>query len=223
MLRSPEDGPPEDGGGVLTEERTLVAVVGGHPVAAAGLANALRDEQVVVVDRGAAVVVADLSCPGCSPDLELLRRTAASGPLVVLAGTAMLGTAEQALAAGALGAVAAWEPVSELSAAIDAAARGGQHVSPTMRGAVGRVQQVRGLLSQRELEVLALYAADLPVKSVARRMDITTGSAKEYLKRLRHKLAAHGEPVATKLELRVLAEEFGLLRPYQRCAVGSSL
>lgn len=207
---------------MLTEERVLVAVVGGHPVAATGLANALRDERVVVVERGASVVVADLSCPGCSPRTADLVALASRGPLVVLAGTTMLGSAERAVAAGALGAVAAWEPVAELSAAIDAAARGEEHVSPTMEAALARVQQVRGLLSQRELEVLALYADDLPVKTVARRMDITTGSAKEYLKRLRHKLSAHGEPVATKLELRVLAEEFGLLRPYQRCAVGST-
>ena len=65
--------------------------------------------------------------------------------------------------------------------------------------------------------MLRLYGADLPVKSVARRMGITVGTAKEYLKRMRAKLAVRGVPVGTKVDLRVLAEQLGLLSPRAQC------
>lgn len=125
--------------------------------------------------------------------------------------------AEEALADGALCSVGAWEPVSEVRRAVAAAGAGTPWVSPGAAEAGAQVREVRSLLSRQEREVLRLYGADLPVKSVARRMGITVGTAKEYLKRMRAKLAVRGVAVGTKVDLRVLAEQLGLLSPQAQC------
>jgi DNA-binding CsgD family transcriptional regulator len=56
-------------------------------------------------------------------------------------------------------------------------------------------------LSTREIEVLSLFAAGLPLKSVARRADISIETAKEYLSRIRTKYTMAGRPAGTKTEL----------------------
>lgn len=201
-----------------------LSVVGGHPLGLLGLCGALAGSHqlsrlTAAAPRGA--VLADLSCAGCAPTADELARLARDHQLVLLVGQATLGLAEEALARGAVAAVGAWEPVAELRRAVRAAGAGEACTTPSVRAAGARVREVRGLLSRQEQEVLRLYGADLPVKTVARRMGITVGTAKEYLKRLRAKLAARGMAVSTKLDLRVLAEELGLLSPAQRCGSGA--
>ena len=66
-------------------------------------------------------------------------------------------------------------------------------------------------LSRRERDVLRLYAANLPCKSVARRLGITEASVKEYLKRIRRKYVVLGRVAGTKLDLYHRAREDGLI------------
>ncbi|MBF5080297.1 LuxR C-terminal-related transcriptional regulator [Quadrisphaera sp. INWT6] len=198
-----------------------LGLVGGHPLGAVGLSAAFGGSEVVAVGSGAlpprSVVVADLTCSGCSPATADLAQLARQHRLVLLMGQGQVGLAEEALADGALCSVGAWEPVAELRRAVAAAAAGTPWVSPAAAAAGAQVREVRALLSRQEREVLRLYGADLPVKSVARRMGITVGTAKEYLKRMRAKLAVRGVPVGTKVDLRVLAEQLGLLSPRAQC------
>lgn len=201
-----------------------LAVVGGHPLGLLGLCGALAGSHQLsrlTASTARGTVLADLSCAGCSPTAEELALLARDQRLVLLVGQGTLGLAEEALARGALAAVGAWEPVAEVRRAVRAAGAGEPCTSASVRAAGARVREVRGLLSRQEQEVLRLYGADLPVKTVARRMGITVGTAKEYLKRLRAKLAARGIAVSTKVDLRVLAEELGLLSPAQRCGSGT--
>lgn len=198
----------------------VLGLVGGHPLSAVGLCAALEGSEVVV-GGGAlpprSVVLADLSCPGCSPAAGDLAQLARQHRLVLLVGQGQVGLAEEALADGALCSVGAWEPVSQVRRAVAAASAGTPWVSPAAAAAGSQVREVRSLLSRQEREVLRLYGADLPVKSVARRMGITVGTAKEYLKRMRAKLAVRGVAVGTKVDLRVLAEQLGLLSPQAQC------
>ncbi|WP_222710596.1 helix-turn-helix transcriptional regulator [Quadrisphaera setariae] len=201
-----------------------LAVVGGHPVGMLGLCGALAGTHQLSrlsasTPRG--VVIADLSCAGCAPTADELAQLARDHQLVLLVGQGTLGLAEEAVVRGALAAVGAWEPVAELRRVVRSAAAGEPCSTAAVRAASARVREVRGLLSRQEQEVLRLYGADLPVKTVARRMGITVGTAKEYLKRLRAKLASRGIAVSTKVDLRVLAEELGLLSPAQRCGTGT--
>ena len=66
-------------------------------------------------------------------------------------------------------------------------------------------------LAPREAEALKLYAAGLPLKLVARRMEISQETAREYLLRVRRKYAEVGRDAGTKSDLYYLAVEDGHL------------
>ncbi len=86
---------------------------------------------------------------------------------------------------------------------------------PTLPGVPGSApspsEPCRPDLSRREQDVLRLYAANLPSKSVARQLGITEASVKEYLKRIRRKYASLGRVAGTKLDLYHRAREDGLV------------
>ena len=66
-------------------------------------------------------------------------------------------------------------------------------------------------LAPRETEAITLYAAGLPLKSVATRMGLSQETVKQYLNRCRAKYAAVGRPAQTKTELYRRAIEDGYL------------
>jgi len=66
-------------------------------------------------------------------------------------------------------------------------------------------------LSPRESEALRLYASGLSMTAVARRLDISPHTAKEYLDRVRAKYAAVGREARTRTELYAAAQSDGLL------------
>lgn len=66
-------------------------------------------------------------------------------------------------------------------------------------------------LSPQELRALRLYAAGLPLKSVARQMGVGTSTAKEYLDRVRAKYDAIGRTARTRTELTNVARSDGLV------------
>ncbi len=66
-------------------------------------------------------------------------------------------------------------------------------------------------LAPREAEALRLYAAGMPLKSVARRMSISYETVREHLRRVRRKYSDAGRPAPTKSELFVRAVEDGYL------------
>jgi DNA-binding NarL/FixJ family response regulator len=68
-------------------------------------------------------------------------------------------------------------------------------------------------LSGREREALLLWFQGMDMHSVARRMDITEHTVKQYLDRARVKYAKHGRPVPSKFALLARAIEDGLIRP----------
>ena len=129
-----------------------LGLVGGHPLGAVGLSAAFGGSEVVAVGSGAlpprSVVVADLTCSGCSPATADLAQLARQHRLVLLVGQGQVGLAEEALADGALCSVGAWEPVAELRRAVAAAAAGTPWVSPSAAAAGAQVREVRGLLSR---------------------------------------------------------------------------
>lgn len=82
-------------------------------------------------------------------------------------------------------------------------------------GEVGRMPQQRELpkprLSDRERNVLVLYVSGLKMTSVARRLDISPHTAKEYVDRVRGKYVAVGRPAPTKVDLHREAMRDGLI------------
>ena len=66
-------------------------------------------------------------------------------------------------------------------------------------------------LSPRETDALKLYAMGLTLSAVARRMDISPHTAKEYLDRVRAKYGNLGREARTRTELYAAARDDGLL------------
>ena len=66
-------------------------------------------------------------------------------------------------------------------------------------------------LSDREAEVLALYASGMSLKQVAFTLDIKQSSAKQHIDRVRVKYAKLGREATTKIDLHRRAVEDGLL------------
>jgi DNA-binding CsgD family transcriptional regulator len=66
-------------------------------------------------------------------------------------------------------------------------------------------------LSPRERDALRLYASGLKLAAVARRMDISPHTVKEYLDRVRMKYQQVGRPARTRTELYAEARRDGLL------------
>lgn len=165
------------------------------------------------------VVMLDLRLgDGTTPPENVARLRGAGAQVLVYCDGAPARDAAAAVGAGALGVVDKAEPMSRLEEAIREVAAGGTAVSTRLAQALEALPAQRTALSRQEREVLRLYSADLPAKSVARRMGITEGTVKEYLKRIRAKLAADGGSASTKLELRSVAEGMGLLDGQGRSA-----
>jgi DNA-binding NarL/FixJ family response regulator len=66
-------------------------------------------------------------------------------------------------------------------------------------------------LSDREIEVVALYAAGMSMKQVAFALNIKQSSVKEHIDRVRVKYAKLGREASTKIDLFRRAVEDGIL------------
>lgn len=119
----------------------------------------------------------------------------------------------ECISAGALGFVPKSDDASVLLEAIRAANRGETYLSASVAAALVADNSGRGApkLSDQERRVLVLYASGLPMKSVARRLDVGYETAKSYLGRVREKYAECGRDARSKIDLRRRAVEDGLI------------
>lgn len=202
-----------------------VGAVDDHPALLLGLRAALEGcDDIRLV--AAAPTVPELLARGESVDVALLdlRLDDGSRPddnvrLLCEAGMQVLiytqgrtsSECRRALTAGALTVLDKADPLPLVLEAIREAADGVASPTPGLAQALERERQLMPLLSEREQTALALYAANLPAKSVARRMGVTEGTVKVFLRRVRAKYAAIDRPAQTKLELYQRALEDGLL------------
>ena len=119
------------------------------------------------------------------------------------------------LAAGAAGYLPKTEPADEILRAVTAAATGEGYMTPSLAALLvaDREDDAENAptLSPQELRALVLYASGLPMKSVARRLGVSTHTAKGYIDRVREKYTHAGRVARTKLELHRRAVEDGLL------------
>jgi DNA-binding NarL/FixJ family response regulator len=120
----------------------------------------------------------------------------------------------ECISAGALGYVPKSEDALVILDAVRTAARGETYLSATVAAALlsddGCGTPVPKL-SEQERRVLVLYASGLPMKSVARRLDVGYETAKSYLGRVREKYAECGREARSKIDLRRRAVEDGLI------------
>jgi len=181
-----------------------VVLVDDHAVVRAGLAQLLAsaddidvvgeasdgEEAVrVAVDRGADVVLMDLSMPNVDGS-EATRRLQAAAPdanVVVLTSFSDRERILDALDAGAVGYLLKDAEPDELVRGIRAAARGESPLAPKAAHAVLTARTdppPAQQLTDREREVLGLLADGLPNKLIARRLGISEKTVKAHLTRV---------------------------------------
>lgn len=165
--------------------------------------------------RHADVVLLDLDLSdGTSPEGNVADVIAAGPAVLVLSASDRPAPVRAAVRAGALGYALKSDPAGQVRAAVREVAAGRDWISPRLAGILATDNAVdRPALSPRELRALQLYAAGLPMKSVARTMGIGEETARQYLGRVRRKYALSGRTAATKLELYHRAVEDGHLPP----------
>ncbi len=122
------------------------------------------------------------------------------------------GLIRPAIAAGALGYVPKREGSDVLHDAVDAALRGDIYVSPDL-AAVMITSIDRPEFSAQERTALRLYASGLKLDAVARRMNVSPHTVREYLARVRRKYSHVGRDVRTKTDLYAAAVRDGIIEP----------
>lgn len=205
-------------------ERRRLAILDDHELFAEALTVWARDhfDDLDVVYAGA-----DPACVPVGTDLVLLDIDLGEGSRpaeevtadLVAAGTAVilvsaLGDAARirpAVASGALGYVPKRAGAETLDEAIEAALRGESYVSPDL-AAVMMADDTPDLSAQ-ESAALRLYASGLKLESVARRMNVSPATVREYLARVRRKYAGVGRQVRTKSDMYAAALRDGLIEP----------
>jgi len=200
-----------------------VAAVDDHVSVRRGVAAMLADspDVVVVVTVGTVaevleepavdVVLLDLHLTdGSRPSQNVARLIEAGVDVLVYSSLTDAGLLREALVAGALGVIHKGQDTPALLAAIRDVAAGQPLLTTEWAATLDAARgDSRPALSEREAEALSLYASGLPMKSAARRMEISLGSFREYLLRVRRKYADVDRPAATKLDLYHRAVEDG--------------
>lgn len=159
------------------------------------------------------VVVADIDMPELDgiDACRRLRQRLPETPVVLVTMHGEPDVAAEALRAGALGFVRKTDGVTQLRAAIEAAVRGEQFVSPSVDpDRLARAlasTPVKARLTPRQRDVLRLLAQGLAMKQVARELDITPRTVAFHKYRI---MERHG--IDSSAGLVKLAIDEGLLR-----------
>ena len=164
---------------------------------------------------GTDVVLLDLDLgPEAPPLASLVAQFRAAGCRVLI--VSALGSprvVRQGLAAGALGYMSKREDPADLLTAIRTVAEGEGFLTPEMAAILAEAPEDVPNLSIQELTALRLYASGLKLDSVARRMNVSPATAKEYLDRVRAKYAQAHRSVRSKSDMHRAAIEDGFLPP----------
>ncbi len=132
--------------------------------------------------------------------VDVLMISAFDNPVAIRAG----------MAAGALGFVPKRVSYEDLAEALASVSRGEIYLSVELASTLASAPESPDL-SPRELDALRLYASGLKLTAVARRMDISPHTVKEYLDRVRAKYQHVGRPARTRTQLYAEAARDGLL------------
>jgi DNA-binding NarL/FixJ family response regulator len=158
------------------------------------------------------VVILDLSLADGSQPAENVRNLIAAGSQVLIYSIADKKHAvRQALVEGAAALVTKNQNMAELIESIKLVAGGIQVNNAETVAAIDSDLEFRAKLSERELEVLRMYASGLTLKQVAFQLELSKYTVKEHIDRVRDKYAKIGRPAPGKSELLIRLIEDGLM------------
>lgn len=178
-----------------------------------GSAPTVSDLLEQIQDKGCDVVVTDLSLADGSVVQDNVQRLVAAGPAVLIFSIAdKPALMRAAVKAGATAIVPKSKSMAELANAIELAAQGVILNNSETSAMIDTDSEFKwAALSNREKEVLSLYASGMSLKQVAYTLQIKPSSAKEHIDRVRVKYAKLGRQAATKVDLFKRAIEDGIL------------
>jgi DNA-binding NarL/FixJ family response regulator len=176
-------------------------------------AGASVDEAAAAISAtGTDLVILDLDLnDGRSPVLNVASMADLGVPVIVVSALGDPATIRACIAAGVLGFVSKQARPEEVLAALKAALRGEQVMSPEVASALISQAEDQLNLSDQERRAMVLYASGLKMESVARRMNVSRTTAEEYIKRVRAKARKAGTPVPTKTDMYRMAQRTGML------------
>lgn len=207
---------------------TRLAIIDDHELVREGLrallgsdASVTAEGYVVVycgdsvadaIGSGVDVALLDVELGSDQPDVATNCRALVSSGVGVLLISAFdePGAVRAGLASGALGFVPKRVSLDDLHEALRSVAADEMYLSVDLAALLASGPEVPDL-SPRERDALRLYASGLKLAAVARRMDISPHTVKEYLDRVRTKYQQVGRPARTRTELYAEASRDGLL------------
>lgn len=176
------------------------------------LGASVDDAAAAIAANGADCIILDLGLPdGRNPITTVADLKPTGVPILIVSALGDPATVRGAIMAGAAGYVSKQAPVAELIDAVRATLRGSTYMSSEIAAVLISVPESTVRLSEQERQVMTLYASGLKMDDVAAKMGITTGTAREYIKRVRVKYAKAGSPASTKTDLYRIALNEGLL------------
>ncbi|PPK64872.1 response regulator transcription factor [Actinokineospora auranticolor] len=204
-----------------------VAIIEDHPVVIDGVSTWIEadpERRAVVVAAGDSIDDV-LAGPGGAADVVLLdlhlgdvvatdrvaELCTAGRRVVVYSGLDDPDTILTVLEAGASAFLSKHEGRGHCVDTIIAAARDRPYVTPSVAGALLSDEKAPQL-SKRERTALLLWFQSMSKASVAKRMNLSEATVRQYIDRARVKYAKSGRPAPTKTALLARAIEDGLIR-----------
>lgn len=204
-----------------------IAVVDDHEVVGLALA-ALIEPAPGLTYLGRAANVAELVEWGLRPDLTVLdlslrdesepsdnvaRLHQLGSRVIVLTSGENPYLVREVSRSGVLGIIRKSLPADQILAAIAQAAQGDPVVTTEWASAVDTDPVLSSApLTDREREVLSLYASGLGAKSVARRLGVSENTIDDHIRRIRSVYERLSRPAHTKVELYQRGVEDGYIR-----------
>ena len=202
-----------------------VAIVDDHEAIRLGFAGACQEygyqllasaptvaELIAKLKKKPQVVVLDLSLADGSQPADNVRALIDYGTQVLIFSIAdRKSQVRAALAEGAAALVTKSQQMSELFECINLVANGITVNTSETVAAIDTDQEFKVKLSDRELEVLRLYASGLTLKQVAYELQLSKYTVKEHIDRVREKYSKAGRPAPGKPELLIRLIEDDLL------------
>lgn len=202
---------------------TKIIIADDHTIFRQGLCGLLQSNEGVVIAGEAAegdealrlicetkphIAVLDISMPGMD-SIEIIKQIRQKGLntkviLLTMHTNPML--VEQFIKAGAAGYIPKDNAFEDLLYAIRTVASGGKFISPSLAGEVfdkhEAAQEVAGILTKRECQVLQLIASGLTNRQIANKLTISLKTVETHRTRLRQKLDLHTTATLTEYAIK---------------------
>lgn len=207
-----------------TSEPITIAIVDDHDSVRLGVKAGAQEAGYVVLEHADSVqallaklqeppnvVVLDLSLADGSTPASNVKKLVEFGSKVLIYSIAdKKDKVNEALREGAEGVVSKSQDMTTLFEAIRLSANGITINTTETVAAIDNDIPFRANLSERELQVVRLYASGMTLKSVAYELKLSKYTVKEHIDRARDKYSKVGRPVTGKSELLIRLIEDGL-------------